>query len=424
MKKTKKAQAKIVNLAISKLRFAPYQNSRRKSAVAWVRKRKLDSTKLGVIDVSYRDGVYWVIDGMARVLLLKEEGETHIRAVVNRGLTYEEEAKRFVVLNKERRTTTPFQEFYGEFEARDPTVVAIVKLCKTHSYDMLTDTPGEGVLRCYNQIRRIVALPDGMALLDQVFAITRRCWGAFGGTTLGDMFRGLVHFIQQHGHVPGAVDRLEAKLLGIHPKTVQAQAYLKRGGNSGSGGHRTIYATFVEIHNKRYSPKLPTCLRTPLKKKASAQVLQAAAAAEVVTASPELLASLRGRFKRDGRGSGFPFRRGGAKRLAKRLRSLLGDQTAGQFVGSKDAKLFRPYAQEQRQKLSPRFAELCEEWGVEYQDTLVPKKKAAPVRRTKKAAPVRQAKTVKKGGNGHAKAGVGEVIFDATSSKSILEQIA
>lgn len=406
MAKTKKS--KIVQLEVAKLQYAPYQNSRKKSAVAWVRKRRLDVTKLGVIDVSYRKGKYWVVDGMARVLLLKEAGGTHVWAVVNQGLTYEEEAKRFVVLDKERRKTTAFQEFYGEYEARDSRVVSIVELCQKYDYDMLSDAPGKNVVRCYNQIRQIAALPNGLNILDKVFEITRTSWAAFGGTTHGDMFRGLAHFIQHHD-VPGVVDRLKDTLLGIHPKTIHAEAYLRRGGNSGSGGHKMLYAILVESYNKEHSPKLASCLRTPLMRKTPDK---ASSSPKRTKAPSKLPASLGDVFKRDVRGSGFLFRRGGAALLAKRLQGILGDQTAEQFAGAKAASMFRAYARKQRQKLSPQFAELCERWGVEYQDLLLRKKKAQPARRAKK------------GSNGHGpKKATGEVIFDATSSKSMLDQL-
>lgn len=100
--------------------------------------------------------------------------------------------------------------------------------------------------------------------------------------------------------------------------------------------------------------------------------------------------------------------------LAKRLSRAMGDQTAEQFAGAKAAKILRPYLRKQRQKLSPECAALCEHWGVAYEDLLLRKRKAQPVRRAKKSS------------NGHGskeKEAVGTVIFDATSSRSVLDQL-
>jgi hypothetical protein len=393
-----------VQLAISKLRIdAPYQAARRSTAILWAKKHQNNFRPelLGVIIVSYRDGAYWIVDGMARTFLSREGGGTHMWCVVYKGLTYEEEARRFVVLNKERRKTTAFQEFYGEHEARDVRVVSIVEVCKKYNYDILTESPGESVIRCYNQIRQITALPQGLDILDKVFEITRTSWASFGGTTHGDMFRGLAYFIQHHGDVPGVLGRLKETLFGVHPKTIHAEAYLRRGGNSGSGGYKMIYAIILEAYNKENSPKLASRLTTPL--------------VRAPRKPPSMLsASLGDLFKSDVRGPGFLFCKGGAKVLAKRLTAFLGDRPAEQ-LGREASKVFRAYARGQRQKISPSFAALCELWGVAYRDLLIPKRAKVKAKAKARKAPTKRTKS-NGNGNGHGKDVSGEVVFDATSS--------
>jgi hypothetical protein len=395
----------VVQLAISKLKFAPYQDSRKKSAVAWVRKqrKKFDVAKLGVIDVSYRGRKYWVVDGMARVLLLKEMGGTHIWAVVNKDLTYEEEATRFVVLNKERRKTTAFQEFFGEYEAKVPLIVSVVKVAKKYGFDILREAPGDNVIRCHSQVRKIVTAPNGLQIWDRTLNIIHTCWAGLPGALQNDLVRGLAFFIERHGDDPQVMAHLAQVLTVVHPASIQTEAYLRRQRHTGNGGYKTTYMIFLKIYNQSAQMKLACRLRTPLadtsrKHKAAAD-------------SQALFQLLLDTFKTDVRGPGFVFRRGGATQLAKRLREALGDQTAAQFAGEQGAKAFRAYVRKQRQKLSPQFALLCERWGVQYRDLLL-RKKAQPARRAKK------------GSNGHgSKVGVGEVVFDATSSKSALDQL-
>jgi hypothetical protein len=170
-----------------------------------------------------------------------------------------------------------------------------------------------------------------------------------------------------------------------------------------------FYTILVETYNKEHFPKLACQLPTTSVRKAPAQVPQSAKCAKAPSKS---LASLGDVFKRDVRGSGFLFRKGGKKVLAKRLNDILGDQTVGQFAGAKAAKAFRAYVQKQRRKLSPQFAELCERWGVAYQDLLLRKKGT-------KAQKVRATRRTKGNGRGSKRAS-GDVIFDATSSKSLL----
>jgi hypothetical protein len=392
-----------VQLAIKHLQFAQYQDSRKKSAVAWVRKQRkqFDVAKLGVIDVSYRNKQYWVVDGMARVLLLKEVGGTHVWAVVNKGLTYEQEAKRFVVLNKERRKTTPFQEFYGEYEARVPLIVSVVKTAEKYGFNILKDAPGDGVIRCHSQVRRIIDVPNGLRIWDRTLNIIHTCWAGLPGALQNDLLRGLAFFIERHGDDPQVLKRLTQVLVVVHPSGIQTEAYLRRQQHTGNGGYKTTYTILREVYNKNAPVKLPCRLRTPL---ADTSRKHKAAAA-----SQALFQFLLDTFKTDVRGPGFVFCRGGVTQLAKRLREVLGDQTAEQFAGAQGARLFRAYMRKQRQKLSPQFAVLCEQWGVKYQDLLLRKKK------TKKA----HKNNDKNNGRGSKK--TGEVIFDAMSSKTVLE---
>lgn len=434
----KKSKSKIVQLAIARLKFAPYQKSREKTAVAWARKHYkddvFDPTKLGVIDVSYRDGQYWVVDGMARVLCLRERGDTHVWAVVSIGLTYEEEARRFVVLNKDRRKTTTFQEFYGEYEAGDPTVRSIVRTCQKYGYKILCDAPGKKTLRCHTQIRQIAALPNGLGILEEVFKAADVGWSGFGGTVYGDVFRGLAHFIQQHGDTPEVLSRLVDTLRGLHPKTLRAEAYRRRNGNAGGGGYKVLYTIIVEVYNKEHAPKLSMQASLPAQKRfKDAEYLRA--------------------HFRHGSGAGFLFRPEGVAVLAERLKVLVGAQPVESFAATPPAaKALRAYLREERRSFSLQFAALCYLWGVEYQDLLLrkedalptrPAKKATPPARPakKKASPARPAKKkasstrpakkkasstrrAKKGSNGHGtKKTKGDVIFDALSSRSIFDQL-
>jgi hypothetical protein len=217
------------------------------------------------------------------------------------------------------------------------------------------------------------------------------------------MFRGLAHFIQQHGDDPKVLVRFKDTLLGIHPKTVQAEAYRRRGGNSGSGGYKALYVIFVETYNKEHSPKLTSQLRTPLCKSPVRTSL---------TTVANLSVTLTDLFQHDVRGDGFLFRKHGAKTLAKRLRTFFGDRAVASVVGSKDAKVAYSYMRGSRQKLSSRCAVLCERLGVQYQDLLL-RKRMAKSQRTG---------TSRRKGNGHgSKMPVGEVIFDATSPRTLLD---
>lgn len=393
-----------VQLAIKNLCVdAPYQDARRRSAIVWVKKtwKKFDVTKLGVIDVSRRAGKYWVVDGMARVLLLREVGATHIWAKVHEGLSYKQEAQLFVELNTERRRPTAFQKFSGAYEAGEPSVVAVVELAQKYGYDVLSEAPGDNVIRSHYQLRKIAAAPRGLIALEQTLNLTRTCWPGFPDALQSYLLRGLTYFFEQHGDTPGVAERLMQKLPSVHPANIQAMAHLKQQGHSGNGGYKAVYLVLLEMHNKGTLAKhrLRPCLRTPLVRKTG----------DSQATKPSVpLSCLADVFKPGVRGPGFLFRKGGAKTLAKRLQNVLEeDQTVETFAGAKAASMFRAYLREQREKFSPQMAEACERWGVAYQDLLL-----------------RKPRSNGNGTNGRSsKKAAGEVIFDATSSRSVLEQL-
>jgi len=73
-----------------------------------------DENRLGVLTVSYRDGVYYIVDGACRVQIMRNLGYTHAHAMVLAGLTYSQEAKLFIELNNRS----------GQFEKEIPTAIA------------------------------------------------------------------------------------------------------------------------------------------------------------------------------------------------------------------------------------------------------------------------------------------------------------
>jgi len=73
-----------------------------------------DENRFGVLTVSYRDGVYYIVDGACRVQIMRNLGYTHAYAMVLTGLTHTQEAKLFIELNNRS----------GQFEKEIPTAIA------------------------------------------------------------------------------------------------------------------------------------------------------------------------------------------------------------------------------------------------------------------------------------------------------------
>jgi hypothetical protein len=403
---------------------AAYQAPRRASAILWAKRmvHRFDVSKLGVIEVSLRaDGSMWVIDGMARLLLLREMGGTHLWATIHRGLTYEQEADMFVAFNRDKRKSTPYQEFVGDYEAKKSSIVIAVTLARKYGFDLLRDAPGENVIRAYNQIRKIVTAPNGPTTLENVFQIICTCWTGLPGATQGDLIRALAHFLELHGNAD-VIAQLTQRLKRVAPDQLHAMSYAHRNGNAGGGGFKAYYRALGEIYNKgrrtgkvqiestaskkeeeasqpvSLPPPPPLPLPPPVTAPVPPPLLTNPPTCHNVSVIP--IEDLVKVFRRGEKGACFLFREDGAELFAKRLRDRMGDKSALQFA--RDGRIGRnsvgKYLNGQYVGLSPEMVQACDRWGVLYQDLLI-----------------RQ--------NGHSQVSEGDVVFDATSSRTALDSI-
>lgn len=90
--------------------------------------RNFDPHKLGVLEVSYRNGKYYVFDGQHRLagLLRRFRNEDfYVNCNVHFDLSYEDEARYFAEQNKGVAKLTPYQTMNGYIEAKDKDAMEI-----------------------------------------------------------------------------------------------------------------------------------------------------------------------------------------------------------------------------------------------------------------------------------------------------------
>ena len=79
--------------------------------------------------VSYRDGIYWVVDGGRRLLAALDNGITDISANIIQGHTREQEADIYADQNKYRILVTPYQKYAARLVAMRKTEILIQMIC-------------------------------------------------------------------------------------------------------------------------------------------------------------------------------------------------------------------------------------------------------------------------------------------------------
>lgn len=133
---------------------------------------------VGFITVSIRaDGKAYVIDGQHRVRAAMERGlgTTKVKCDVFRGLTIEEEARKFLALNNSR-TVSAFDKYVIGLIALDPVYLGIREILERHGLKITRGT-GEGSIRCIDKVIAIYTSKDGPKRLDEVCSTLVESWG-------------------------------------------------------------------------------------------------------------------------------------------------------------------------------------------------------------------------------------------------------
>jgi hypothetical protein len=153
-----------------------------------------------VIDVSYRDGKYFVVDGQHRVAALKIIGEKSAMCKVHQGLTYEEEAVLFIRLNKDRKGQTALSIFNSLFEAKDAMATAIKQIVELSGFYLpSSDTHKRG-----NMIVAVSSLQHiyrniGADGLQRELELIKKTWPSISEAVDRRILLGLYAFIKQYG---------------------------------------------------------------------------------------------------------------------------------------------------------------------------------------------------------------------------------
>lgn len=133
---------------------------------------------VGAIVVSIRTGdpkKAYIIDGQHRYRAAMELGlgSTKVLCHVYRGLSREEEARKFLAAN-DSRAVTPFDKYRAGLVAGDPIAVGTREVAESNGWQV-SGGAGDGQIACVAQIMKLYERdPD---LLDETLAIATEAWG-------------------------------------------------------------------------------------------------------------------------------------------------------------------------------------------------------------------------------------------------------
>jgi hypothetical protein len=142
----------LVKLNLIDLEFADYQKDLNVGRVQKI-VGKFDINRMRPIDVSYRDGKYWVFDGQHRANAYFFMGYTEIPAIVHYGLTYEDEAYLFARQQEEVGAVNCNHKWKALSEAKDPETMEITRVCRTWGFTVLAKNNKGNNIKCVKTLR-------------------------------------------------------------------------------------------------------------------------------------------------------------------------------------------------------------------------------------------------------------------------------
>jgi hypothetical protein len=182
-------------------------DSPRASALA----RGWDVRKVGVLDVSDRGADapvrYAVINGQHRVAAaMIRDPHTSLVARVHLGLTLAQEARLFHEIDTGTRNLTAWDRWKARRVAEDATVLAVTEVV-TAAGLRITDTPGDGTIRCPGTLEKIY-LTGGKPLLANTLALLIEIWDGCPESVDAHLVRGTATLLRSYD------DRIDHSMLG------------------------------------------------------------------------------------------------------------------------------------------------------------------------------------------------------------------
>lgn len=142
----------LVNLNLNDLNIAKYQKDLNLPRIEKIVK-KFDINRMRPIDVSFRDGKYWVFDGQHRCNAYLLMGYTEIPAIVHYGLSYEDEAYLFAHQQEEVGSVNSNHKWNALKEAKDPETLDIIKMCREWGFTVLEKNNKGNNIKCVKTLK-------------------------------------------------------------------------------------------------------------------------------------------------------------------------------------------------------------------------------------------------------------------------------
>jgi hypothetical protein len=201
-----------------------------------------------------------IIDGLQRVsgaALSENPVVTELPGLIYRGLTYQDEAAVFSLLQRKRRNMATVDRFDAAIHAQEPEALDMRRILRGHKVKV-GPKKGKNTVQCVKELEVTYRhtdehYPEPGVLLDRTFRVINSAWRPNNSEASPDLYRGdIVRGVARLLSNPGLKvdeDRLVTTLQRIDPLNIAMRATAKRSGNGGKG---TVATYVVEVLLSEY----------------------------------------------------------------------------------------------------------------------------------------------------------------------------
>lgn len=215
---------------------------------------------VGTLVVSERrNGSKWIIDGQTRWAAMCEQGwEAGVDesgrviggapCLIYEGLTKQQEAELFALLQTQRRGMRTYHRFRAELVAKDKNAVGLAKVVTAAGFEL-------GVNETRNTLQSIAALeraykisPDHLA---DVLGIIRDVWGTDDKTAVSaQILAGLSTFVRKQERLD--YERLRDRLHDVTPQLLLNRAsQIREGAGAGTGAAGSVAQAILSEYMRK-----------------------------------------------------------------------------------------------------------------------------------------------------------------------------
>ena len=211
---------------------------------------KFNPLYLGIIEVSYRDGVYHIVDGQNRVLACRLVNHETVSCKVHYGLTYEQEAMLFYSLNSDRFSLKSAEKLNGLKEAKDEDTLRLYAIVGINGFQ-ISASCGENKITAVSALQKTVKR-YGLDTLDNALKIIAKSWNGDQQSLKGDIIQGMSILIASFGNDFKKARAID-KFSRVDPKDI-----IRMADTDPMGGMKKfrVARSLLYVYNKALKTKL------------------------------------------------------------------------------------------------------------------------------------------------------------------------